>query len=367
MHDLRDLFANRVFQIIAIGLGSLVILLAILGTPDRPLVLSSWAGGGSANAPTSVLGFPPGRTGDPPSGARRVGISSQFFPVATPAAPGSAALSAYTQASTAIDEVGAGAIQYYRRDLPGGSLHFVVVALDGRSEIAVITANGARLTSDATGDTAWADGGKHLAPVASMAQAPYAVRPNATLVAAMAFGFHGARTADEGTVVIDGVIQRINAGRSALCIDRNDRASIGVFDDRKAALCRQAAGAGPIAMWAGKVTNPAVGEESERFLPFNPFGEDFVQDEWRRTVYSGSYPKTFIGIGRHSAGHDYLVFLTSYGVDGVTAVQALREMGCTSAIAGDDDTSTQLVWRGQLISGGEGRPVPTAIGIYLRQ
>ena len=61
----------------------------------------------------------------------------------------------------------------------------------------------------------------------------------------------------------------------------------------------------------------------------------------------------------------YLVLVTSNGVVGVELARALRAMGCTSALGGDDDTSTQATWRGQSLWPNQPRAVPDAIGVYL--
>jgi hypothetical protein len=41
-------------------------------------------------------------------------------------------------------------------------------------------------------------------------------------------------------------------------------------------------------------------------------------------------------------------------------------MGCTTALGGDDDTSTQATWRGQPLWSNQPREVPDAIGVYIR-
>jgi hypothetical protein len=40
-------------------------------------------------------------------------------------------------------------------------------------------------------------------------------------------------------------------------------------------------------------------------------------------------------------------------------------MGCSEAIGGDDDTSTQIAWRGKQIDTRKVRAVPTTIGVYM--
>jgi hypothetical protein len=182
----------------------------------------------------------------------------------------------------------------------------------------------------------------------------------------MAFGFHGdARTSDEGSVVINGKILRVNAGRAALCITHDGHAEIGRFDAQALAKCEQAIGAGPVVLWQGKVANPAVGAETAEFLPYNPLNEDFALLDWRRKVYSGGYPKSVIGVGTDASGAAFLIMATSYGVAGVDLAGQLRAMGCLSALGGDDDTSTQAVWRGAPVRAGNVREVPDAVAVYV--
>jgi hypothetical protein len=119
-------------------------------------------------------------------------------------------------------------------------------------------------------------------------------------------------------------------------------------------------------MVRGKIANPALLAETAEFVPFNPLREDFSQIDWRKTVFTGDYPKTMVGIGRHANGHDYLVLLVSYNLNGIEAARQLLALGCSEAIGGDDDTSTQLVWRGSQIVPRTVRSVPTAIGIYAK-
>lgn len=300
-------------------------------------------------------------------------------PVATavaPAQPGaivgqaaldSAALERYNAGSALQDADPDRRVRFYRRDLAGGgSIAYFVVMLDAKARVAVINADGATPGSDSAGDTIWTDGKRHLATAAEMAQAPYALRDGAPPLLAMAFGFHGdARTSDEGTVVIDGTIHRVNAGRAALCISPDGHATIGRFERAALADCEQALGAGPMILWRGKVANPAVAAETDAFVPFNPLGEDFVQIDWRRTVYSGRYPKTAVGVGAREGGGSYLVMLVSYGVTGVDLAGQLQAMGCTEALGGDDDTSTQAVWRGAPVRTGAVQRVPDALAVYL--
>ena len=87
---------------------------------------------------------------------------------------------------------------------------------------------------------------------------------------------------------------------------------------------------------------------------------------WRRKIYTGPYPKSVVGVGTRADGGSYLVMLTSYGVAGVEVARQLKAMGCTEALGGDDDTSTQAVWRGTPVAGGNVRPVPDALAVYLR-
>jgi hypothetical protein len=130
--------------------------------------------------------------------------------------------------------------------------------------------------------------------------------------------------------------------------------------------CDQAIGAGPVILWNGKVANTDVQAETDAFVPFNPLNEDFVQLDWRKKIYNGTYPKTVVGIGAREDGRSYLVMAVSNGVTGVELASQLRAMGCFSALGGDDDTSTQAIWRGNRVFGHTVREVPDAIGIYIR-
>lgn len=134
---------------------------------------------------------------------------------------------------------------------------------------------------------------------------------------------------------------------------------IGLFDGEELRSCQQAVGGGPVILWKGKIANPAVGAETDEFLPFNPLGEDFVQLDWRMTVYSGAYPKTAVCVGDLPGGHSFLVLANSAGITGVELARALRNMGCHDALGGDDDTSTQAVWRGQASGPARSAPSPT--------
>lgn len=289
--------------------------------------------------------------------------------IAAPLVSADAALAAYNADSTLLDADAGQRVAYYQRDLPGGgTLFYVVASLGDDVVIRVINADGAMPGSDSSGDTVWLDGQRHLATVADMAAAPYAAQEGHELLGAMAFGFHGDdRTSDEGTVVINQHILRVNAGRSTLCITRDGKAQIGLFDAAALANCAQAAGAGPVILWQGKIANPAVAVETGEFLPFNPLNEDFVQLDWRKKMFTGLYPKTVIGVGTRDDGSSFVVFVNSYGVAGLDLAAQLRAMGCVDAIGGDDDSSTQAVWRGAPVRGSRGRAVPDALGIYVRR
>lgn len=277
------------------------------------------------------------------------------------------AIESYNQGSLLQDADPSGRVRFYRRGVAGGSIAYFVVMLDPQVHLEVINADGATPGSDASGDTIWTDGQKHLTTVAQMVQAPYAARAGMRLLGAMAFGFHGdARTSDEGTVVINGTLLRANPGRAALCLTRDGQAKIGLFDTTKLGECEQAIGGGPVILWNGKIANPAVSAETEKYVPFNPLGEDFVQLDWRKTVYSGGYPKSIIGVGTHADGRAYLVMLISNGVSGLDLAEQLKALGCTDALGGDDDSSTQAVWRGASVQSHSPRTVPDALGVYVR-
>ena len=283
------------------------------------------------------------------------------------ATPDPSAIESYNQGSVLQDADPSGRVRFYRRGVAGGSIAYFVVMLDQQVHLEVINADGATPGSDASGDTIWTDGQKHLTTVAQMAQAPYAARAGMNLLGAMAFGFHGdARTSDEGTVVINGKLLRANPGRAALCLTSDGQAKIGLFDASALGECEQAIGGGPVILWRGKIANPAVGAETDSYLPFNPLGEDFVQLDWRKTIYSGSYPKTVIGVGTHTDGRAYLVMLISDGVSGLDLAEQLKALGCTDALGGDDDSSTQAVWRGAPVQSHSPRTVPDALGVYVR-
>jgi hypothetical protein len=238
------------------------------------------------------------------------------------ATPDPSALESYNQGSLLQDSDASGRVRLYRRDVAGGSIAYFVVTLDQQVHLEVINADGATPVSDSTGDTIWMDGQKHLATVQQMASAPYAARSGMSLLGAMAFGFHGdVRTSDEGSIVINGKVLR---------------------------------------------ANPDVAAETDRYLPFNPLHEDFAQLDWRKTVYGGGYPKTVIGVGTHADGRAYLVMMISNGVGGLDLAEQLKALGCTDALGGDDDSSTQAVWRGAPLQSHSPRSVPDALGVYVR-
>ncbi|MFN8569839.1 MAG: phosphodiester glycosidase family protein [Kouleothrix sp.] len=83
-------------------------------------------------------------------------------------------------------------------------------------------------------------------------------------------------------------------------------------------------------------------------------------------IYAGTYPKTAVGVGTHEDGTTFLVFATSYGTTGVELAGQLKAMGCSDALGGDDDTSTQAVWRGAQVQPGTVRKVPDALAVYIR-
>ena len=93
------------------------------------------------------------------------------------ATPDPSALESYNGDSLLQDADPSGRVRFYRRDVAGGSIASFVVTLDQQVHLEVINADGATPGSDATGDTIWIDGKKHLSTVAQMVQAPYAARP----------------------------------------------------------------------------------------------------------------------------------------------------------------------------------------------
>lgn len=330
------------------------LLFAIQSAQGRSAVLSRWGLQVPLQAAQSVPG----------------GLVGRAEPLAGNAVPVSAGtdLAAFNASSALQESAAGGQVEFYRRAMPnGGELAYVVAQLDERVHVELINADGATPSSDETGDTIWADRQKHLATVAQMANAPYAARDGFDLLAAMAFGFHGAeRTSNEGSVVINGQVLRVNAGRGALCITSERRASLGLFGAEALRGCQQAVGGGPMILWQGKVVNPEVAAPNDEFVPFNPLGEDFAQLAWRIKIYTGTYPKTAICVGE-TPGGNFLVLANSVGVVGVDLARALRDMGCQNALGGDDDTSTQATWRGQPIWGHQVRQVPDAIGVYVRR
>jgi Phosphodiester glycosidase len=316
----------------------------------RPF-LSRWSGGGAAL----------------PIAAAASAQQSAATAIAIQATPDPSPIESYNQGSVLQDADPSGRVRFYRRDIAGGSIAYFVVMLDPQVHVEVINADGATPGSDASGDTIWTDGQKHLTTVAQMTQAPYAARAGMSLLGAMAFGFHGdARTSDEGSVVINGKLLRANPGRAVLCLTSGGQAKIGLFDAGALGECEQAIGGGPVILWRGKIANPAISAETDRYLPFNPLGEDFVQLDWRKTVYSGGYPKSVIGVGTHADGRAYLVMLISNGVSGLDLAEQLKALGCTDALGGDDDSSTQAVWRGASVQSHRPRTVPDALAVYLR-
>lgn len=338
---------------IAISMIALVILLFSY-SPAPPRVLSRWAPIAQALAAVAA-----------PAQAM-LSISAQTQPLVN-SATGMTTFENYSVKSELIDSQADGQLRLYRRQLQQGSLVYAMVMLGDNVFLETINADGAIPGSDATGDTIWLDGQQHRQPVSAMVSAAYAQRPNAQLIGAMAFGFHGdIRTSNEGTIVSEGKILRVNPGRAALCINAEGQAQIGLFNPTQLQQCQQAFGAGPVLMLAGKIVHPELQQETPGFLPFNPLQEDFAQIEWRRTVYAGRYPKTIICIGQQDKQRSYAVLLTAYDAYGIDIMQELRAMGCTAAIGGDDDSSTQLVWQGEMTVARPVRAVPDAIGIYIR-
>lgn len=309
-------------------------------------------------AATFVPQSPPA---DPFTEVRRV-VGTGALPVGTPA------LEAYNQASVLVDATPDQHIRYYTRRLEGGGhIAYFVVRLSDRVRVQVLTADGALPGSTAEGDTAWADGQRHLATVAEMANAPYAAREQMTLMAAMAVDYHGnLRTSPEGTTVMDGTVYHVNPGRAALCIGADGAAAIGLFDREMLQHCDQAVGGGPVVLWRGKIANPDVAAETEQFVPYNPLDEDFVEIDWHRTAYQGRYPKSQVCLGLHEDGSFYLVMLVAYGAIGMDVVSQLKAMGCIDAMGGDEDTSTQAVWRGAPVQPRQVQEVPNALAVYYR-
>src|SRR5689334_18242654 len=132
-----------------------VLILALIFAfpwPSRP-VLSRWGGGQFALASVPNI-IATAVAPEPPAGI--VGL----------AAPQTLGLERYNQGSQLLDSEPGGDVQHYRRELPGGTLSYFVVKLGPRVHVEVINADGATPGSDATGDTIWTDGQKHLATVA---------------------------------------------------------------------------------------------------------------------------------------------------------------------------------------------------------
>lgn len=324
----------------------LVVLLVFLFQPQqaRPR-LSGWA------APQPVIGV-----------AKPVELQNGTT------AAGSVALDVYNEGSALQEHVAGGRAQLFRRAVGGGEIVYMVAELGDPIHIQVINADGATPTSDATGDTMWSDGGRHLATVHDMVAAPYSQQAGMELLGAMAFGYHGdARTSDEGTVVINGTIHRVNAWRGTLCIDKEHQALIGILNAEMTEQCQQAIGGGPVILWNNKVVNTTVEQETDEFLPFNPLNEGFSQLDWRKMIYDGTYPKTAVGIGTRAEGGSFVVLAVSYDITGMEFATQLKAMGCSAALGGDDDTSTQAVWRGAPLRQKQVRAVPDAIALYLRK
>ena len=319
------------------------LLFWLLGRP-APVQWSRWAG-----APQQAEAI--------------VGAARPVAPVVANSAP----LEQYHMESALQDATPDGSVRFFRRAVAGGTLDYFVVKLDKNVHVEVLNADGATPGSDASGDTVWADGKQHLATVAAMTRAPYAARDGMELLGAMAFGFHGARTSDEGTVVINGMIKRVNPWRAALCLTKDGAAKIGLFDAAALQQCQQAIGGGPVILLDGKIANPDAQAATDEFVPFNPLNENFVQLDWRKKIYTGTYPKTAVGIGKDAQGGAFLVLATSYGISGVELARQLKAMGCTDALGGDDDTSTQAVWRGQPTQSRVVQPVPDAIGVWWKR
>lgn len=329
-----------------------LLLIALSSGQSRGPVLSRW-GLPAAPAQGALVG-----NAEPLAGAAA--------PAQAPAPPSVERLEAYSAGSALQESVADGRVRFFRRAVGGGELAYIVAMLDERVRVAPITADGVLPASDETGDTIWADRGRHLRTVAEMAGAPYAQREGLDLLGAIAFSYHGAeRTSPEGSVVIDGVVRRVNAGRGTLCITPEQTARIGKLSAEELAGCAQAIGGGPVIVWEGKLANPDVAAPSDEFLPFNPLGEDFVQLDWRVKIYRGRYPKTAVCVGERPDGRSFVVLANSANLSGLELAGALRDMGCHSALGGDDDTSTQAVWRGQALWSREQRPVPDAIAVYL--
>jgi hypothetical protein len=359
-------------KLIAIAVVSVVVLFVSAAASAKPLAFSQWRGQMPGAAFGQVLSATFGPGTPAPTGAGLPGepAASTAQQDVEPASGGEAALERYNQGSALQESAAEGRVRYYRRDLPGGGLlAYFVVLLDEHVHLRVINADGAiPWTDQATGDTMWRDGQQHLQTVEAMVSAQHALREGVAPLGAMAFGFHGdVRTSDEGTVVIDSTLHHLNAGRATLCIASNNRARIGLFDETSVSQCQQAIGGGPVILLGGKVANPQVSAATDQFVPYNPLSEDFVQLDWRQTVYMGSAPKSAIGVGQRDNGSSYLVMMVSYGVKGLDLAEQFRALGCHDALGGDDDSSTQAVWRGAPVYDRAVGEVPDALAVYVQE
>ncbi len=334
----------------------IMVVLSSCGAPDREW--STWRPVDGSKPPQDTGGLQATLHYNPAASGGRAGRSQAADDM----------LAAFHAGSTLNESLAGGTVEYYTRVWPGGGrLDYVVAILDDQVDVRVITANGARVGSDITGNTVWVDGGRHLQTVIDMAGSRHALHDGMAPVAAMAFGFHGAeRTSDEGSIVVDGFVQRLHPRRATLCIGPDNSATINLFDSRSIEQCEQAAGAGPLLLRHGKIANPDVQAETELYVPYNPLHEDFAQLSYRIDSYRGFRPKTAIGIGMLGDGRFFLVLANAENINGMTMMTALRDMGCYDASGGDDGSSTQMVWRGQAVAGRVGRAVPSAVAIYLR-
>jgi hypothetical protein len=251
-----------------------------------------------------------------------------------------------------------GDITLHEQQVAGGKVFFAIAKLGQTVKVRNIQAGGFIPSSDGAGDTTWTDGGKHLQPVEQIASLESSQFNGRQPVFSMAFGYHGAeRTSDEGTVRTDGVTFRTNPGRGVICVSNNqNRAAIGLFTDQQLSECDFAAGAGPIFLVDGQI----AGKE----IKLNPLNEDFVQWGWRRDMYQNSLPKTMICIIKDQH-NDKLVLMNSYGVMGVDLAVYLRDtLGCSYGIQGDDDGSTQAIWKGSNLFPRAVNAVPSAVSLY---
>ncbi|MFO7170825.1 MAG: phosphodiester glycosidase family protein [Chloroflexota bacterium] len=333
---------------------SLLALLSLGQGPQAP-ILSAWPGALDLGRQTT---------------GAIIGEAAPIVGEAVAVPPGTILLEQYNQASVLQDSAAGGSVRFFRRELAGGgSLAYFVVMLDEQTRVRIVNADGATPTSDPSGDTIWAGGGLHLATVQEMVNAPYAARPGETLLGATNFGFFGARTSSEGTVMIDGQVLRVNPWRAAVCVTRDARAMIGLFNEQQliASGCEQAFGAGPVFLWNGKIVNPEVASEDSEFIPFNPLGENFTQLQDRIRYYMDASPKTVVGIGTREDGRSFLVLATSVGVPGIELARHLRGMGCTAVLGADSGSSTQMVWRGAPLADRPPREVADALAVYVAE